>query len=71
MKKNTAMDTAIAPVGVLATILPPELPSGTVLVVVVVAGDTDDVALLKIAASGEFAGKPRSSVKKIIRFKII
>lgn len=73
MENMTAMATAIRPAGELAAILVPELPSGPVFVVVVVdAGVAADVVLLKIAASGEFAGMPRSSVQtKNKKFKLM
>lgn len=60
---TTTIATAIKPTGELATVLVPAFPSGLVLVVVADAGVAGEVKLLKMAASGEFAGNPRSSAQ--------
>ena len=60
---TTTIATTIKPTGELATVLLPAFPSGLVLVVVADAGVAGEVELLKIAASGEFAGNPRSSAQ--------
>lgn len=60
VKNTTAMAIAIRPAGGFATVSVPDFPLG---LVVVAAGVAGDVVLLKIAASVEFAGMPRSSAQ--------